>query len=189
MSAIRIASRYAQSLLELAMEQSKLDRVVEDVKSLKEVLQNRDFYLLMKSPIINGGKKKDIVKEAFGGKYDELTVGFMNILINKNRESYLPEIVNSFIDQYQKIQKISKVKITTAGPLSAENLEAIKSKLLASGVTDSNLDVTTEEDPELVGGFIMEFDDKIYDASLKHKLESLKKEFEENLYISQIIAN
>ena len=189
MSVTRIASRYAKSLIDLSVESSKLDRVLEDITSLKEVLSNRDFYLMIKSPVINGGKKKEIVKALFGGKYDELTLGFMNILINKNREAYLPEIANSFIEQYQKIKHISKVKITSATAINDKNLEDIKQKLLSSGVTDSNLEVSTAVDPNLIGGFILEFDDKIYDASVKHKLELLKKEFGENLYISQIIAS
>ena len=189
MSVTRIASRYAKSLIDLAVDGNKLDRVLEDVHSFQEVLKHRDFYLLMKSPIVNNSKKKEIVKELFEGKYDELTMAFLNILISKNREVYLPEIADEFISQYRRIKHISKVKLTTASKLSDKAFEAIKKRLIESSVTDENVEITTKVDPDLVGGFILEFDDKIYNASIRHKLDQLKKEFAENLYISQIIAS
>lgn len=188
MSVARIASRYAKSLIDLAIEGNKLDRVLEDVHSFKEVLKHRDFHLLMKNPVVNNSKKKQIVNQLFEGKYDELTMAFLNILISKNRESYLPEIADEFILQYRKIQHISKVILTTANPVSDATLKTIQEKLVKCEVTDDNVEIISKVDPDLVGGFILEFDDKIYDASVKHKLDQLKKEFAENLYISQIIA-
>ena len=62
MSVQRIASRYAKSLIDLAVEQNKLDRVLEDVNSFREVLKHREFKLLTKSPIVSTSKKKEIFK-------------------------------------------------------------------------------------------------------------------------------
>ena len=145
--------------------------------------------MMMKSPIIHGGKKKQVVKALFAGHYDDLTLKFLNILISKNRESYLSDIVSAFIAQYRKIRHISRITVTTATQLDAKSLAALEQKLEESTITDTNIEIFTAVDPNLVGGFILEFDDKIYDASVKHKLELLKKEFGENLYISQIIAS
>jgi F-type H+-transporting ATPase subunit delta len=71
MSVIRIASRYAKSLIDLAVEQDKLERVLEDVKTFQKAVSNREFYLLLKSPIINATKKQQIFKALFGDKFDE----------------------------------------------------------------------------------------------------------------------
>ncbi len=188
MSIQRIASRYAKSLLDLAIDQNKLDRVLEDVQSFKEVSKNRDFYLLLKSPIIHASKKAEIIDMLFGDKYEQLTMAFLRILCTKSRESYLPEIASEFIDQYKKVKRISEVKLTSATPLSAEVLKAIHDKLKASSYTSDNVEITTEVDPSLIGGFIVQFDDKLYDASIANKLSDLRKEFDENLYISQIMA-
>ncbi|MEZ4980170.1 MAG: F0F1 ATP synthase subunit delta [Saprospiraceae bacterium] len=67
-------------------------------------------------------------------------------------------------------------------------MEAIKAKLVASSVTDDKVEILTEVDPELLGGFVVEFDDRLYDASVKHQLRKLKKDFESNLYVSQVIS-
>ena len=94
MSVAKIAHRYAQSLLELALEQNKLERILEDVQSFQAAAKNRDFYLFIKSPIIPGAKKQTVVEQLFRGKYDELTMLFLGILIRKSREMYLPEIAS-----------------------------------------------------------------------------------------------
>ncbi len=189
MSVYRVASRYAKSLIELAQEQNKLDRVLEDVESFKKALkQNRDLHLFFKSPIINADKKQKIVSKIFEGKYDKLTLAFLQILIDKGREEYLPEIADEFIHQYKIIRHISTVRLITAAPLSEEAIKKIHDQLQASGETDSEVEIITEVRPDLIGGFIIQFDDKVYDASVSHKLEKFKKEFVENLYVSQIIA-
>lgn len=188
MSVARIAHRYAKSLIDLSIVQDKLDRILEDVKSFKAVTLNKDFYLFIKSPVIHHARKFQVVKTLFEGKYDELTMAFLRILISKKREMYLPEIANEFLQEYKKFKHITTVKLTTAIPLSEASLEAIHKKLTESTATDSNVELRTNVDANLLGGYILEFDDNVYDASIKHKLEQLKKEFDDNLYISQIIA-
>ncbi len=189
MSVQRIATRYAKSLIEIAQEQGKLDRVIEDVRSFSEVAKNRDFLLLLKSPIVKAEKKSKIFKALFEGKYDVLTLSFLNVLLAKGREAYLSDIANDFIVQYKEIKGISTVKLTTASTLSEETIKAIEKKLIESGSTYENIELVTKVKPELIGGFVVEFHNKRYEASIAHKLEQLKKEFRDNLYISQIIAS
>jgi F-type H+-transporting ATPase subunit delta len=188
MSVVRIATRYAKSLLDLAIEQKKLDRIKEDVESFAEVCKNRDFYVMMKSPVINIDAKRNVLNKLFGEHYDELTIGFLRILLRKNREMYLPEIAKAFLIQYRAYKHISVVKLVTAKEVSEEFVDTIRQTILDSYEPDHKLEIETKVDPELIGGFQLEYDGKMYDASLSRKLESLKKNFSENLYISQIIA-
>ena len=189
MSVIRIATRYAKSLLDLAIEQNKLERIKEDVDSFVRVTKHREFYLMLKSPIINKDKKKAVLHSIFDGNYDELTLKFLEILVRKHREAYLPEIAESFLDQYKHYMHITTVNLTTATKLSDAALESIKNKLMESVLTDDKVEINTSVDPKLVGGFVLEFDGKQYDASVARKLEVLRKElFGDNLYVSQIIA-
>lgn len=188
MSVQRIASRYAKSLIDLAVEQNKLERILEDVQSFKKVSAHRDFYLLLKSPIVSAKKKSAVLDKLFAGKYDELTMAFLRILVTKGREAYLPEIADEFLLQYKHLKHISTVKITAARKLSQAEIDAITKKLQESHDIDENIEVKTKVDPELIGGFIIEFDDKVYDASAAHKLAKLKKGFVDNLYVSQIVA-
>lgn len=189
MSVTKVANRYAKSLLDLAIEQDKLERVREDVETFREVTKNRDFKLFLKNPMIQQVKKSEIVHKLFKDKYDELTMAFLVILIKKGREVLLPEIADQFIELYKKIKHISTVKLTTAVEISPEAIEKIRKKLAESAMIERNIEIVTQVNPELIGGFILEFEDWVYDAGIAHKLELFRRElFSENLYISQIIA-
>ncbi|MBP6810388.1 MAG: ATP synthase F1 subunit delta [Saprospiraceae bacterium] len=185
MSVTRIATRYAKSLMELAMEQGKLTQVSADIISLNEASRNRDLYLMLKSPIINGDKKIAVMDAIFKGKFDDLTMAYIKLLINKGREAYIPEISAEFATQYKTLQKITSVTVITAAEMSDAVLADLKKKLLESEVTSDNLEILTKVNPNLIGGFVLEFDNKRYDASISHKLEELRSAFSKNLYIKE----
>ena len=112
----------------------------------------------------------------------------LRILLKKGREGQLAEIANEYIVQFKIIRQISTVKLTTAVKLGEATVKTIHEKLLASTATDKNVELVTAVDPNLIGGFVIEFEDKLYDASVVHKLGLMKKNFKDNLYISQIMA-
>jgi len=177
MSVTRIATRYAKSLVDLAKEQNKLDRIKTDIDQFKAAIENRDFEMMLKSPIIKPTKKQQIFDALFKDKFDEMTLAFLGIVLRKNRGENLEGIADSFIDQYQAINKVSTIVLTTATPLEDGALEQIKAKFLESADTSQKIDIKTKVDPALIGGFVVEFDDKLYDASVAHKLDKLRKEF------------
>ena len=183
MSVSRISSRYAKSLMELALDRNELEAIKKDILYFTDAMRNRDLYLLLKSPIINAGKKISIIKTVFGNKVGSTTMAFFEIIIKKGREMYLPEIAADFIGQYKVYNKISTIKITTASPLSKESMDDIKAKLLASDITMDKLEVTEKVDPNIIGGFIIEAGDRLYDASVAHKLEEMKKSFSNNQFV------
>ena len=183
MSVTRIATRYAKSLIELAVEQGKLEQVNADMHRLADAMNNRDFYLFLKSPIIHPDKKNKVLEAISKDRVDNLTLLFVKLLIRKKREEYVPEITAEFIEQYKRLKKITTVTVTTAAPMSDEILAELKKQLLASGITFENLDVETKIDPELIGGFVLEFDNKRYDASVARKLDELKISFTKNPYV------
>jgi F-type H+-transporting ATPase subunit delta len=187
MSVTRIAGRYAKALLDLAQEQGKVAEVVGDMQSFQEATKHREFYLLLKSPIVNATKKESIFKALFEDKYNRVTLAFLNIILDKGRESMLPEVATEFMNQYKATQGISSVKITTATPMSDDAVEAIRAKLIASKLATPNLDMQTVVNPNLIGGFIIEFDDKLYNASVAHQLENIKTElFSTNLHVNKV---
>jgi F-type H+-transporting ATPase subunit delta len=185
MSVLRIATRYAKSLIDLAVEQQKLEPVYNDMQMLQSAVQNRDLMLLLKSPIVHSDKKIAAVDAIFKGKMDALTLAYMHLLIEKGREMYLPEIAREFVHQYKVLKHITTVRVTSAAPLSEDVMAALRSKLLESRFTSDQLEVETRIDPKLIGGFVVEFEDKRYDASVLNKLSELKSEFKKNLYIKE----
>lgn len=183
MSVTRIATRYAKSLIDLAKEQGSLDAVHGDMVMINEAAKNKELALLLKSPIIQADKKNAVLEAIFGGKTSALTMAYLRLLVEKGREPLIPEIVAEFVAQYKLLNKITSVRIISAQPLTDSVMQDLKDRMVKSGVTFENLQIETHIDPSLIGGFILEFDNKRYDASVSHKLESLKAEFNKNLYI------
>lgn len=175
MSVTRIASRYAKSLIDLSVEQGKLDRVLSDVELLLSGLDNRELYLLAKSPIIHASQKLNVFDGIFKGKMDEVTLSFIHLITKKGREAYLKDIARAFIDQYRELKNIIAVKLISAIPLTDDKVEAVKKKIPSTPGFDGSIEIETEVDPDIIGGLIIEIGDKQYDASVAHHLEKLKK--------------
>ncbi len=182
----RLAGRYAKSLLDLAVEQNQLEVVFADMKLLKQVCSgNPDFVALLKSPIISSDKKLAIIDAILKDKISKLTHLIVRLLTDKSRENRMPEIVNAFIEQYNVLNHIYKVKITTASELSSD-LESFILNKIRTEKNIEKLEVEKEIDESLIGGFKMQMGDLLVDASILRDLLDVKKQFENNDYIRQI---
>jgi F-type H+-transporting ATPase subunit delta len=110
-------------------------------------------------------------------------MAFLNIILNKGREEFLPQIAEDFILQYKEAKGITDVKLTTAAKVPDALLDEIKSKLMDSDATSEKVEISTDVNPNLIGGFVVEIGDKLYDDSIAHKLNEIKKQFTSNNYI------
>ena len=186
MSNPRLAGRYAKSLLDLSIEQKQLETVYADIKFLQSLCRvNPDFVTMLKSPVIGSDKKEKIIEAVTSSKVSVLTASFLKLLINKTREYSLPEIVKAFIGQYNKMNDIHQIKITTAVPMSESLQNKIVDKI-KSGTPYKNIELETEVKDELIGGFTLEMGDTLIDASILRDLNDVKKQFRDNQYIHNI---
>ena len=187
MSSIRIASRYAKSLLDLAKETNKVEQIKTDFALFSDALKSRDLQLLIKSPIIKPDKKLSIFKAIFDGKIDELTSLFFDIVIKKGREALLPDIASAFLEQYNKLNKITTAIITTAKEVSEDVITDIKKSIPSMGGTTENVVVTKKIDPSIIGGYILQVGDKLIDASVKASLAKVQQEIVDKTYIKSCL--
>lgn len=146
---------------------------------------SREFVVLLKSPVIPIDKKNGALTAITTGKISALTAAFNKLLIDKNREFYLPEIVEAFIDQYNVIKGIHKVKLTTATQISDEVKKAIVSKI-TNETSLEHIELESVVKEELIGGFILEYNNNLIDASIQRDLRDIKNQFEKNVYVRQI---
>ena len=182
----RLAARYAKSLIDLATEKGQLEAVYADAQYLQAVTKaSRDFANLLRSPIIKADKKLQIIEAVTTGKVGVITAAFNKLLVSKGRESDLPEIMEAFIDQYNSIKGIHKVKLTTAVPVSDEVKNAIMAKATAEAGL-SKIELESKVDESLIGGFVLEYNNNLVDASILRDLKDIKKQFSKNVYVQQI---
>ena len=170
-----VASRYAKSLMDLAIESNQLDAVRNDMKSISHICeQNHDFVVFLNSPIIKTDKKIDVLKNLFEGKISKISLSFLNLITTKNRESLIKEIAHSFDEQYKLNKNIITAVVTSAKGLD----ENAKTQILSLIKTQLNGEVELIEkiDPNTIGGFILKIGDKQIDRTVATQLNNLRKE-------------
>lgn len=173
MKSTKGATRYAKALLELAIEQNKVEQVAADLNYLREVnAETKEFKILLKSPVINSSKKIAIFKELFG-QFEDMTSSFINLITKNRREYMLPEIAVSFEAQLKASNGIIPITLVSAVKLNKTTKDMILEKIqkTVTGV----LEVEEIIDESLIGGFIIRMDDKQIDASIASQFINLKQ--------------
>jgi F-type H+-transporting ATPase subunit delta len=170
---IKAASRYAKALLDLSLENKKIDNVYSDILSLSKTIEgSTELQTLLKNPIVNSEKKQEVFKSLFGGSFNELSMNYINLLITKKREALLPEITTQFIAQFKLYKNIVTAEVTSAVKLTPE----LTKKVLTLVKHDGKVEILEKLDPTLIGGFIVKVGDKQIDASIAKKFKDLRKE-------------
>lgn len=182
----RLATRYAKSLIDLAIEKGQLENIFSDMQWLQAVCKsNRDFVIFLKSPVIKADKKEKIVEAVTKGHVGEITMAFIRLMIRKSRESYLPEVIPAFIKQYKANKNIYSIKLTTASGLSEELKSAIV-KQIQDTTEMKKIELEVGVNEELIGGFVLQAGDKLIDASIAYDLKNIAKQFDNNDFIYRI---
>lgn len=182
----RLASRYAKALLDLSVEQNNVERTLEDIQYLNALCtSSKEFTNMLRSPVIKADKKHAIVNAVVGDRLSPLVQAFLKLLVAKGREENLPEISAAFITAYKKLKNIKTVRLTTATPAGDKLREAIYNKV-ASSMPEAKVELKEEVNEDILGGFILQMDDKLFDASIRRDLNDVKAQFQKNIYISKI---
>ncbi len=178
-----VGSRYAKSLIDLAIENKQLEETRKDMQTVKQVCdQNHEFVVLLNSPIVKTDKKIGILNSLFSGKISKLTLSFLNLLATKRREAYIPEIATAFDEQFKAKKNITTAVITTATGLDAK----VKTKVLEivkKQAGSGEVELIEKVDASILGGFVLSIADKQLDQSVKRNLNDLKKNLLSNKYI------
>ena len=173
MKSTKVASRYAKSLLEIALEQKNVDSVLGDMKFLMQTnIETPDFGMLISSPIISGDKKIDIFAKIFD-QFEPVSKNFVKMIIQNGREEFLPEIAKSFEAQVKEFKGIVPITITSAAKLD----DASKSKIVAKvqEAVKGTLEIEEKIDASLIGGFVVRMGDMQIDASIANQINNLKQ--------------
>ncbi|HUC82039.1 MAG TPA: ATP synthase F1 subunit delta [Flavisolibacter sp.] len=182
----RVASRYAKSLLDLAAEKGQVEPVYSDMLYLQQLTkESRDFLNLLRSPVIKADVKTRTINAVTAGKITDLTTAFIQLMTAKAREAVLPEIITSFVNQYKERKGIKTVKLTTAIPVS----QSVKSEIVAQVKKTpgyENIELQEVVDPAIIGGFVLQADDKLVDASIAYDLKHIARQFENNDFIYKV---
>ena len=173
MKSTKSAVRYAKALLELAIEQNKLEVISNDMNAIVAANdETRDFQLFLSSPLIQADKKVSIFNQIFD-YFDELSLSFVALITKNGRENILVEIAASFQDQLKAHKGIVPVTLVSSKKLDEATVTAILAKV--KPVVKGEIELTEKIDEEILGGFVVKIGNTQVDASVANQLKNLKQ--------------
>jgi F-type H+-transporting ATPase subunit delta len=169
-----IAEVYARSLFEVAVEHDKLDTVREQLGQFAEALAgNRDVAIFFFSPYFSADEKKDALHRAVEGA-EPIFLNFLEALIERHRTPAIYRIRTDFEVLYDKTNKLLPVQLTSAVELDAALVESLGHRI--GEQTGNQIQLSSKVDPEILGGIVLRVGNFILDASIKTRLEQLRRE-------------
>lgn len=184
MKTVRISYRYAKALFDLAKEKDLVEQVYSDMLSLKNLINSsKDFLHLLESPVISHQKKLGIFRQVFHEKFNTVSYLFLEIILKKRRENIAGDIAFQYVEIYKNFKNIKTVELKTALP--AEEKLKNKLKQMLSKQLDAEIEMVETIQPSLLGGFVVLYNNKQFDASIRKNINKLKREYNINIYESK----
>lgn len=167
-----ISVRYARALLKAATEQKQEQRVYEEMQTLaNSFIQIPELRLTIDNPMLLKNKKQELLETACGKELSKLLRDFFTLVLREGREGMLQFMAASYITLYRKQKNLISGKLTTATPVFSIMEKRMETMVQAR--TKGSVEFNTEIDPDIIGGFILEYDTYRLDASVKAKLNSI----------------
>ena len=170
----KISVRYSRALFQSALEKNILDEVNKDMILISEICKVAETKEFLHSPVIVPSKKMDIFHKILGENVEKITLSLIDLVVKNGRESFLPAIARVFIHETMKYKGITKSVLTTASKVDEKVKEQISE--LISDLFNTKAELEEVIDAEIIGGFILRIDDNYIDASVRNRLNKIKKE-------------
>lgn len=169
----RVSREYAEALFAVARSEGSGDDLLSDFDSL-EILLSRDDALMrfLSSPMELDDVKLGVVARAFEGRATRLFRRLINLLLRKNRILYLTSIGTAYRAIVEKSKGIVDATITSARPIGEEHERRLRKAL--ENITGRNVRVRRRIDPRLLGGFLVRYEGRVIDLSVRYRLDTMK---------------
>ena len=170
-----ISKTYGDALFTLAVEENKIDELVQEITQLLDVLvKEEEFSKLMNHPRVPVEEKTNLVKEIFTGRVSSELVGFLTLVVAKGRYSSINEILQYFLDSAKEFKGIGVAYVTTPLPLDESQKTAIVDKLLAT-TKYQEMEMHYAIDQSLIGGMRIRIKDRVVDSSIQTKILKMQQ--------------
>ena len=169
-----IASVYARSLFEVAKEHDKLDKVRDELGEFADALnESRELQVFLFSPYFSTREKSDGLDKAISGA-DETTVNFLKLLIEKHRMPVLFRVRAELDQLWEEENQLLPVTVTSAIELPKATVKQIGDRIAEQ--TDRKVELSSKVDPDILGGIVVQVGNSVLDASIRNRLENLRKQ-------------
>ncbi|MCK4699114.1 MAG: ATP synthase F1 subunit delta [Bacteroidales bacterium] len=175
MNLSKISVRYSKALFLTSQEKNVLERVNDDMLLLYNTcLDIEEFNKLLENPIVPSSTKRKIIKSVFSGNVHEITLSFLYLILKNNREAFLENITRVFLDLYRKKMGFVSVSLTTA--ISIDDVLRKKIIEIINTAYKADVEMTEFVNENILGGFKLQIEDNLLDASVSTSLNKFKRE-------------
>jgi F-type H+-transporting ATPase subunit delta len=169
-----IAEVYSRALFEVAQEHDALDRIHDELGEFADALEeNRDMQVFFFSPYFSSQEKKEGISKLVNGA-DERFVNFLELLAERHRMPVLFRIRRSFDSLWAEENKLLPVSVTSAVELDDKLVESIGERIKEQ--TGRKIELSSNVDPDVLGGLVLQVGNMVLDASVRSRLERLRKQ-------------
>lgn len=169
-----IPNRYAKALFKLSQERGDTQVVYNEMKRLDVAYAAQaGLKKAVNNPFLPIADKLKLLCAATGGDHDGTSARFMELVIKNNRIDFLRPIALAFMKQYREFNGIAKVEVVTATALGDDEINDIVD-VVKEQLGGKTIELTKRVDPDLIGGFTVDVDSRVLDASVKSQLEKLR---------------
>jgi len=171
-----ISVRYARALLKSATDAKLEDQVYQEMNAVaKSYIEVPALRQTIDNPMLSKEKKQMLLETAAGGHPSQLCRTFISLVLKEDRENVMQFMANSYITLYRKQKNVIRGKLTTAARVSVQTEQ--KMRQMVESQTNGIVEFESEINPDIIGGFILEYDTYRMDASVKTKLNNILNTF------------
>jgi F-type H+-transporting ATPase subunit delta len=169
-----IAQVYARSLFEVARDQDRIDEIREQVGEFADAIEeDKSLTTFFFSPYFSTEEKKDGLHKAVDGA-DEILMNFLELLLEKHRMPLIHRVRRDYDVLWREERKLLPVQVTSAIELDAELVKSLGERI--GEATGREVDLTATVEPDLIGGIVLRVGNSILDASIRNRLEQLRRQ-------------
>lgn len=169
-----IARVYAEALFEVAQEKDTLDKIHDQLGEVADAItENRDLQVFLFSPYFSSAEKREGIGRAISGAEEELT-NFLELLAEKHRMPAIFRIRRRFDDMWAKEEQRLEVRLTSAVELPSSVVKQVGKEIEKQ--TGQTIEISSDVDENILGGLVLRVGNMVLDASVRNKLERLRKE-------------
>lgn len=166
------ARRYADALFAIAVERGSIDALAAETDRIATAAQDPQAMRVLAGPGLTLRRKREIV-DALAGPLSRETGALVDLLLERNRAGLLPNLGEAFAARVRERRGVELAEVTTAVPLSEPEQQAVATWLAA--YRGKQVEIQPRVDPEIIGGVVARVGDQLIDASIRGRLEMLKR--------------
>ncbi|MGL5312113.1 MAG: F0F1 ATP synthase subunit delta [Peptostreptococcaceae bacterium] len=176
-----VAERYAEALFQVGEETNSTTKLYEELNAVVDILKsNKDFFNVLKSPLVGKGEKRDLVEKVLGAELSSNLKNFLKIMIDKDRMTAIEAVLKSFKTLLNEKNNIIEGIAITAIAMSQDELKELEAKL--SSKYNKNVTLENKVDESVLGGVLVRLGNEEIDGTVKTRLAKMKES------LSQVIS-